>query len=445
MINNFLRIARLVVSNKAIKKTRLMNVLQWNEMIKAYNDKRLKKYRNIESSCYWMDMTYGEYIKKKNDSKNNFANKKPKFPKEFEFLDVRTPATNQDYNDVNIRVCINSKIWSEININGIENCKNANIEFEVVFEEYAQINNRLAGLLSKKLNIDTEICSSLLSDDSFYGLCKFYNKNAKQYTNSNFSFSIEDDEKYKQFTFKIDTTSFVINILNTVAEAKANEIEMIESRKEIIADVQGMIQGIAFAKEKLKEITSVYEQVMGNYYSILTETKNYINGYSYRSNSLQNAIVKGNFVNYYVEGVLDLRTCHEYAFDQYLQACNDYLELKEIAPKHYKEEVFNNAIERLEKYKEEYDEILIASRKRIDDIRKYITNAWNQDINLKKMIVEIVFNSTKAKWINRARKKIMNDFKDFKKFCEVYIEFVKKHFNEAIEIKAEQEISEAIN
>ena len=40
---------------------------------------------------------------------------------------------------------------------------------------------------------------------------------------------------------------------------------------------------------------------------------------------------------------------------------------------------------------------------------------------------------------------IMNDFKDFKKFCEVYIEFVKKYFNEAIVIKAEQEIAEAIN
>ena len=112
MTNNFLRIANLVASNKAIKKTRLMNVLQWNETIKAYNDKKLKKYRNIENSCYWQDMTYGEYKKKKNDPKNNFANKKPKFPKAFGFLDVRTPATNQDYDDVNIRVCINSKICS---------------------------------------------------------------------------------------------------------------------------------------------------------------------------------------------------------------------------------------------------------------------------------------------------------------------------------------------
>ena len=330
---------------------------------------------------------------------------------------------------------------------GIENCKNANVEFEVVFEEYEQINNRLADLLSKKLNIDAEICSSLLSDDSFYGLCKFYNKNAKQYSNSNFSFSIEDDGEYKQFTFKIDTASFVINIFDRVAEAKANEIKMIESRKERIADMEGMIEGIALAKEKLKEINVVYDKVICKAYDIPSEVYNYIyiDGYSYNKNSLQNTIANGIFPNYFVDKILDLRTSHEYDFDRYAQACNDYLELKEIAPEHYNDETFNNAMERLEKYKEEYDEILIASRKRIDDIRKYITNAWNQDINLKKMILGIAFNSTKAKWINRARKKIMNDFKDFKKFCEVYIEFVRKHFNEAIIIKVEQEISEAIN
>ncbi len=455
MTNNFLRIANLVArqdfegiaNNKATKKIRLMNVLQWNETIKAYNDKKIKKYRNIESSCYWMDMNYSEYIKKKNDSKNNFANKKPKFPKEFEFLNVKTPPTNQDYNDVNVRVCINSKIWSEININGIEICKNANVEFEVVFEEYAQINNRLADLLSKKLNIDAEICSSLLSDDSFYSLCKFYNKNAKQYSNSNFSFSIENDGKYKQFTFKIDTASFVINILDRVAEAKANEIKMIESRKERITDMEDMIKGIALAKEKLKKINVAYDKVICKDYDIPSEVYNYIyiDGYSYNKNSLQNTIANGIFPNYFVDKILNLRTCHEYGFDRYAQACNDYLGLKEIAPEHYNDEYFNNAMERLEKYKEEYDEILIASRKRIDDIRKYITNAWNQDINLKKMILEIALNSTKSMWINRARKKIMNDFKDFKKFCEVYIDFVKKYFNEAMVIKAEQEISEAIN
>ena len=200
-------------------------------------------------------------------------------------------------------------------------------------------------------------------------------------------------------------------------------------------------------KEKLKEINVVYDKVICKAYDIPSEVYNYIyiDGYSYNKNSLQNTIANGIFPNYFVDKILDLRTSHEYDFDRYAQACNDYLELKEIAPEHYNDETFNNAMERLEKYKEEYDEILIASRKRIDDIRKYITNAWNQDINLKKMILGIAFNSTKAKWINRARKKIMNDFKDFKKFCEVYIEFVRKHFNEAIIIKVEQEISEAIN
>jgi len=211
--------------------------------------------------------------------------------------------------------------------------------------------------------------------------------------------------------------------------------------------MEGMIEGIALAKEKLKEINVVYDKVICKAYDIPSEVYNYIyiDGYSYNKNSLQNTIANGIFPNYFVDKILDLRTSHEYDFDRYAQACNDYLELKEIAPEHYNDETFNNAMERLEKYKEEYDEILIASRKRIDDIRKYITNAWNQDINLKKMILGIAFNSTKAKWINRARKKIMNDFKDFKKFCEVYIEFVRKHFNEAIIIKVEQEISEAIN
>ena len=453
MTKNFLRIANIVArqdfqaiaNNKTTKKTRLMNVLQWNETIKAYYDKKLKKYSNIESSCYWMDMTYGEYKEKKGDFRSGLANKKPKFPKEFKFLDVKTPVKNQDYNDVNIRVCINSKNFREININGIETCINANVELEVVFEEYAQINHRLADLLSKKLNIDPEICSSLLSDESFYSLCKFYNKNAKEYSNSNFSFSMENNGKYKQFTFKIDTTSFVINIIDKVAEAKVNKIKMIESRAERIEDVKDMIEGITFAKEKLKEITSVCEQVMGDYCSIIRETKNYMNGYNYNRISLQNAITDGRFLDFFVDKILYLRIIREYAFDEYIDACNDYFELKEIAPEHYNDKYFNNAMEQYQKYKEEYDDVIIQTRRKIDNVRIYLSNSYKQDLCLKKNILEIVFNNNKCKWINRARKKIMNDFKDFKKFCEVYIDFVKKHFNEAIVIKAEQEISEAIN
>ena len=134
-------------------------------------------------------------------------------------------------------------------------------------------------MLSKKLNIDAEICSSLLSDDSFYGLCKFYNKNAKQYSNSNFSFSIEDDGEYKQFTFKIDTASFVINIFDRVAEAKANEIKMIESRKERIADMEGMIEGIALAKEKLKEFYKQYPYLDPNNVDINNKMTELIKSY----------------------------------------------------------------------------------------------------------------------------------------------------------------------
>lgn len=80
---------------------------------------------------------------------------------------MKIDLTDLEFDNVNVRVCIDSKLYGELNSSGIEACINANVEFEVVFEEYAQINNRLAGLLSKKLNIDAEICSSLLSDDSF--------------------------------------------------------------------------------------------------------------------------------------------------------------------------------------------------------------------------------------------------------------------------------------
>jgi hypothetical protein len=458
MIKDFLRIASIVarqdlakiISRTTTKKTRLMNVLQWNETIKAYKDKKLKKYSDIHSSCYWKDMTYSEYKGKKGDFRNGFTKKKPKFPKEFEFLNVKIDLTDLEFDNVNVRVCIDSKLYGELNSSGIEACINANVEFEVVFEEYAQINNRLAGLLSKKLNIDPEICSSLLSDDSFYSLCKFYNKNAKQYSNSQFSFSIDNegdykDEGYIDFIFKVDTATFIIRIIDVVAKAKNEKLKMIKSRNDRIAYIGDLVEGIDLAKEKLKEINSVYDKVIGNGFDIGFEINNYINGYNYNKTSLQNAITKGKFVDYFVDTVLNLRTIHEYAFNKYISACNDYFELKEISPKYYKEEVFNNAMEQYQKYKEEYDDALIASRKRINDIREYIGNYYNKDTQCKKMILEIALNSTKSMWINRARKKIMNDFKDFKKFCEVYIEFVKKYFNEAIVIKAEQEIAEAIN
>lgn len=233
-------------------------------------------------------------------------------------------------------------------------------------------------------------------------------------------------------------------ILDVVAKAQEDELKMIKSKNDRISDIGSLVEGIDLAKEKLKEINSVYDKVIGNGFDIGFEINNYIDGYNYNKTSLQNAITKGKFVDYFVDTVLNLRTIHEYAFNEYISACNDYFELKEISPKYYKEEVFNNAMEQYQKYKEEYDDVLIASRKRINDIREYI-NYYNKDTQCKKMILEIALNSTKSMWINRARKKIMNDFKDFKKFCEVYIEFVKKYFNEAMVIKAEQEIAEAIN
>ena len=358
---------------------------------------------------------------------------------------MKIDSTDPEFDNVNVRVCIDGRRYSEINSESVEFYEKANVEFEVVFEEYAQINHKLADLLSKKLNIEPEICSELLSDDSFCSLCKFYNKNAKQYSNSQFSFSIDNEGNYIRFVFKIDNARFEIMILDVVAKAKNDELKMIKSRNDAISDVGDLVEGIDFAKEKLKKINSVYDKVIGNGFDIGFEINNYIDGYNYNKTSLQNAITKGKFADYFVDTVLNLRTIHEYAFNRYIEACNDYFELKEISPKYYKEEVFNNAMERYQKYKEEYEDVLIASRKRINDIREYISNYYNKDIQCKKMILEIALNSTKSMWINRARKKIMNDFKDFKKLCEVYIEFVKKHFNEAMVIKAEQEIAEAIN
>lgn len=89
MIKDFLRIAsiiarqdfQVIANNKATKKTRLMNVLQWNETIKAYKDKKLKKYSDIHSSCYWKDMTYSEYKGKKGDFRNGFTKKETKISK----------------------------------------------------------------------------------------------------------------------------------------------------------------------------------------------------------------------------------------------------------------------------------------------------------------------------------------------------------------------------
>ncbi len=440
MIKHFLNFAKIVntnVSQDKPKTTKTMMTLdEWNNTISKFKEGKLSKYAEIYANGYWLNVTYGLY------KKNKSYYKKQIFPDTFQSKDDDIIRAFWAYSKSNKRTDI---------ITLKEGVDPAELEFEVCFVKKAGINSLLLETLANKLNIKLEILNDLIKDEAFNGMCKYYSKNAKNFQNAKFELSINHDNAYRskkayiEFVFKIDTTTFSFYIVDADAEAQREEMERVQNIKRAVEDTSQMNESINDAKEMLNDTRQACNNQSYEYKVIYAKIKEYLNDYSYNKILLQNAITNGQFVDYYIKSIMGLTPYNEYAFSNYNDACNNYFELKQNHPEHYNEEVFNNAMNNYQQYKVEYDDLIIARNKEIESLRNFINNAYNQDPEFTKTIMETVFNLNKNQWINKSRKTIMNDFKDFKKFCEIYINFVKQFFNQEILQKTEAEIKITLN
>lgn len=270
----------------------------------------------------------------------------------------------------------------------------------VKFEYRAK--NRLAVWLAKNLGLKQETIMTLLQNQAFNGLCKYYAKKPKECREAICSLSIDSDDIYDIFTIKVNTATFEIHTINAEKKKAADELLkkefMRQENERLMVEIESkneLINEVEYMKRRLEEVKnglSINGDKMIN--DIMQDIE--------KSNRYKISLKKNKTITeFYLYDVLYLKKPNSLirtvnGFDTHKNLCNKYHDLKVDTPEFFDEAVFERGMVSYQEYKGEFDKTLKQVRAETMKLEKHI-NKIVEDGNINDKITNFTKQQNKTK------------------------------------------------